>query len=195
MGTAVLAGGAPTLVGVATYRYGFTGSFVEGTVDVEFVAGTFADRASTPNVNVSETESFTVTLPPPVPTTVDNGDAGFASSGWTLYNGDGYQSDFHYTAAGSGSKVATWTFTGLPAGAYEVSATWSPHANRVSNAPFAILDDTALVGRRWVVYDALRSGAYHAWDFQPHQDASERYMRNHMDLNVLEENQRYPRGE
>ncbi|MET0171532.1 MAG: hypothetical protein ABW206_03950, partial [Agrobacterium vaccinii] len=25
--------------------------------------------------------------------------------------------------------------------------------------------------------------------------ASERYMRNHMDLNVLEENQRFPRGE
>ena len=25
--------------------------------------------------------------------------------------------------------------------------------------------------------------------------ASERYMRNHMDLNVLEENKRFPRGE
>lgn len=49
--------------------------------------------------------------------------------------------------------------------------------------------------RRWVVYDALRNGAYYPWDYQPLQKASERYMRNHLDLNDLEENQRFPRGE
>ena len=49
--------------------------------------------------------------------------------------------------------------------------------------------------RRWVVYEALRNGAYFPWDFQPLQKASERYMRNHMDLNVLEESKRFPRGE
>ena len=49
--------------------------------------------------------------------------------------------------------------------------------------------------RRWVVYDALRNGAYYPWDYQPLRNASERYMRNHMDLNVVEENQRFPRGE
>lgn len=49
--------------------------------------------------------------------------------------------------------------------------------------------------RRWVVYAALRNGAYYPWDYQPLQKASERYMRNHMDLNVLEENQRFPRQE
>ncbi|MCP5073399.1 MAG: choline-sulfatase [Rhodobacteraceae bacterium] len=49
--------------------------------------------------------------------------------------------------------------------------------------------------RRWVVYEALRNGDYFPWDHQPLQKASERYMRNHMDLNVLEENQRFPRGE
>jgi choline-sulfatase len=49
--------------------------------------------------------------------------------------------------------------------------------------------------RRLVVYEALRNGAYYPWDYQPLQKASERYMRNHMDLNVLEENQRFPRGE
>jgi choline-sulfatase len=48
--------------------------------------------------------------------------------------------------------------------------------------------------RRWVVYEALRNGAYYPWDYQPLQKASERYMRNHMDLNVLEENARFPRG-
>lgn len=49
--------------------------------------------------------------------------------------------------------------------------------------------------RRLVVYGALRNGAYYPWDFQPLQRASERYMRNHMDLNVLEERQRFPRNE
>ena len=49
--------------------------------------------------------------------------------------------------------------------------------------------------RRWVVYEALRNGAYFPWDFQPLQKASERYMRNHMDLNQLEESKRFPRGE
>ena len=47
--------------------------------------------------------------------------------------------------------------------------------------------------RRRIVYEALRNGAYYPWDYQPLQRASERYMRNHMDLNVLETSQRYPR--
>ena len=49
--------------------------------------------------------------------------------------------------------------------------------------------------RRWIVYEALRNGSYYPWDYQPLQKASERFMRNHMDLNVVEEKQRYPRGE
>ena len=49
--------------------------------------------------------------------------------------------------------------------------------------------------RRWVVYAALRNGSYYPWDYQPLQQASERYMRNHMDLNVLEDTKRFPRGE
>ncbi|MEN0087332.1 MAG: choline-sulfatase [Pseudomonadota bacterium] len=44
--------------------------------------------------------------------------------------------------------------------------------------------------RRLVTYDALRKGNYYPWDFQPLQKASERYMRNHMDLNVLEDAKR-----
>ena len=49
--------------------------------------------------------------------------------------------------------------------------------------------------RRRVVYEALRNGAYYPWDHQPLRAASERYMRNHMDLNVLEDSKRFPRGE
>ncbi|MCO6186755.1 choline-sulfatase [Rhizobium sp. L1K21] len=49
--------------------------------------------------------------------------------------------------------------------------------------------------RRWVVYPALRNGSYFPWDYQPLQLASERYMRNHMNLDTLENDKRYPRGE
>lgn len=49
--------------------------------------------------------------------------------------------------------------------------------------------------RRHVVYEALRQGGYYPWDHQPLRRASEQYMRNHMDLNILEESQRFPRGE
>ncbi len=49
--------------------------------------------------------------------------------------------------------------------------------------------------RRWLVYEALTQGKYTPWEFEPVQHASERYMRNHMDLNVLEESQRFPRSE
>ena len=48
--------------------------------------------------------------------------------------------------------------------------------------------------RRHIVYAALRQGHYYPWDYQPLQLASERYMRNHMDLNILEETKRFPRG-
>jgi choline-sulfatase len=49
--------------------------------------------------------------------------------------------------------------------------------------------------RRWVVYEALRQGGYFPWDYQPLQKASERYMRNHMDLNEVEDRARFPRGQ
>jgi choline-sulfatase len=53
-------------------------------------------------------------------------------------------------------------------------------------------DVLASQARRRLVYEALRKGSYYPWDFQPLQKASERYMRNHMDLNVLEASARFP---
>ncbi len=49
--------------------------------------------------------------------------------------------------------------------------------------------------QRWVVYEALRKGVYTPWDFQPTQNAAERFMRNHMNLDTLEGSKRFPRGE
>jgi choline-sulfatase len=49
--------------------------------------------------------------------------------------------------------------------------------------------------RRRFIDQALRSGRYTAWDFQPYQDATQKYMRNHLDLNVLERTARFPTPE
>ncbi|MCG7629764.1 hypothetical protein MHM88_18290, partial [Epibacterium sp. MM17-32] len=38
-------------------------------------------------------------------------------------------------------------------------------------------------------------GGYFPWDYQPLQKASERYMRNHMDLNIVEDQARAPKPE
>ncbi len=51
-------------------------------------------------------------------------------------------------------------------------------------------DVRASQARRLAVYSALRNGQYYPWDYQPLKQASERFMRNHMDLNVLEAERR-----
>ena len=46
--------------------------------------------------------------------------------------------------------------------------------------------------RRILCYEALREGRFTPWDYQPVSDASERFMRNHLDLNVVEASSRVP---
>ena len=46
---------------------------------------------------------------------------------------------------------------------------------------------------RQIVDRANRKGLFTSWDYQPKQDAKVRFMRNHLDLNVLEVNNRYPK--
>nr|XP_061809054.1 LOW QUALITY PROTEIN: choline-sulfatase-like [Nerophis lumbriciformis] len=48
--------------------------------------------------------------------------------------------------------------------------------------------------KRRLLYSALRQGQYTAWDYQPQQDASQRFMRNHLDLNKLEQQARFPKS-
>jgi choline-sulfatase len=47
--------------------------------------------------------------------------------------------------------------------------------------------------RRRFVAEALRHGRQHSWDHQPVQDASRRFMRNHLELDDLEAMARFPR--
>ncbi|MET7441279.1 hypothetical protein [Streptomyces sp. NPDC005568] len=42
-------------------------------------------------------------------------------------------------------------------------------------------------------YAATTQGRIQAWDWQPFTDASQRYMRNHIELDTLEAMARFPR--
>jgi choline-sulfatase len=53
-----------------------------------------------------------------------------------------------------------------------------------------VLQDQA---RRRFVMGALRTGNYTPWEFSPRRDGSNEYMRNHLDLNVVERSARWPR--
>ncbi len=77
---------------------------------------------------------------------IDNGNAGFSKAGnWPFSSGQGYGGDVHYSAMGSGSDVARWTFAVTP-GRYRVSASWFAHANRASNAPYTIFNGSTALG-------------------------------------------------
>ena len=83
----------------------------------------------------------------PPGTIIDDGDAEFATTtGWSTSLAEGRDSDIRYATAGNGSRIGTWTFTGLTAGTYRVSATWSSHANRASDAPFTLYDGATSLG-------------------------------------------------
>ncbi|MEE3221053.1 MAG: hypothetical protein VX257_12340, partial [Planctomycetota bacterium] len=68
---------------------------------------------------------------------IDDGETGYSAVGFSAAAGQGYQNDVEFSAAGSGN-TATWTFNGLTPGDYRVSATWTAHPNRATNAPFSI---------------------------------------------------------
>jgi choline-sulfatase len=63
------------------------------------------------------------------------------------------------------------------------------------NLPRLDAEVRASQARRRIVYEALRNGAHFPWDYQPLRRASERYMRNHLNLDGLEADRRFPRGE
>ena len=48
--------------------------------------------------------------------------------------------------------------------------------------------------QRRLLHQSLSQGRHTPWDYQPATDASRRFMRNHLDLNELEHNARWPRA-
>jgi choline-sulfatase len=69
----------------------------------------------------------------------------------------------------------------------EVMARWEPGSLR--------RDVIASQRRRRLVAQALMTGRVTPWDFQPFQDASQQYMRNHIELDDLERRARFPTPE
>ncbi len=122
----VLAGGAETSFTVrllASITGSFTGQFSFANTD---------SNENPYNFSVSGTASLV--------RTIDDGQTGFKSvGGWEPFGGQGFQNDVEFVPAGSGSRVATWLF-GITPGQYRLAVTWSPHANRASNAPYLVRD-------------------------------------------------------
>jgi hypothetical protein len=79
---------------------------------------------------------------------VDDGNDGFSTVGtWQTYQGpEAFQYDVDFRQGfGTGSNTATWTFAGLAAGSYRVSATWFGHPLAATNARYTVrLGTTAL---------------------------------------------------
>ncbi|MDZ4685792.1 MAG: choice-of-anchor D domain-containing protein, partial [Planctomycetaceae bacterium] len=77
-----------------------------------------------------------------LPLIVDDGDGGFSTTGsWaTSTTSGGRGNDLRYLNPSSPAGTATWSFSGLTAGRYRVSATWPTGlgAAAATNAPFTI---------------------------------------------------------
>nr|MCH9773453.1 choice-of-anchor D domain-containing protein [Cyanobacteriota bacterium] len=75
---------------------------------------------------------------------VDNGDLGYSTSGtWETREATSlfryFQGDTDRLPGDEpGVNTASWTFTDLPAGTYQVASTWSAHSNQAPNAGFTV---------------------------------------------------------
>lgn len=101
----------------------------------------------------TETTSVSIIDVPPMPTEsiIDDGDSGYVKNGsWSAKLGaSAYNGDYDSASGGNGAATATWNFAGLPAGDYDVYATWVSHPKKqASNAPFSVLGTTVLVNQQ-----------------------------------------------
>ncbi|MFP6612825.1 MAG: choice-of-anchor D domain-containing protein, partial [Pirellulales bacterium] len=135
------------------------------TIQLDAAAdGTFAGNISFGN-NDGDEHPFDIAVtgsvnPPPAVTILDDGDAGFASGGFTPFVGLGFQNDMRYSGGNSG-KTASWNFSGLVPGVYTIATTWSPHPNRATNAAYAIDRGAPIIVNQELppAADAVESGA------------------------------------
>ena len=76
----------------------------------------------------------------PDPVIIDDGDSGFSSDFDYLANPAlaGYETDWHRKKAGEGAGEASWTFSSLQSGTYNVYATWTHKSNRADDAPYTL---------------------------------------------------------
>jgi hypothetical protein len=102
---------------------------------------------------------------------MDNLDSGYSESGddWHDDTG-GYQDGSRAHAAGSGDASATWTFTGLKPGWYQVEVTWNAADGRSNAASYVITDLTSPSNvRATVAIDQTQSPSGDTYDGQSWQ--------------------------
>jgi hypothetical protein len=115
-------------------------------------AGSFTGQATIASDDADE-PSFRINLTgtvTPVIRYVDDANTGHSVSGaWTKV-ATGYGADSRWKAAGTGTAVSAWSFTGLRPGLYRVSADWggtaTPNAAYASNATYTISSAGVLLG-------------------------------------------------
>ena len=76
---------------------------------------------------------------PAAPIVMDDVDATFSIDFWGNTN-DGYDGNARWTF--DSPATATYSFTDLAPGAYELFATWVSHPNRAPDVPFDVYDGT-----------------------------------------------------
>jgi hypothetical protein len=81
----------------------------------------------------------------------DNPGPSFSETGaWAHDVGLGYHNDLDYASAGNGSSTATYAFSGLAGGYYQVSADWDTNTAHATNATYQAYDGGTLVAT-WTV--------------------------------------------
>jgi choline-sulfatase len=78
-------------------------------------------------------------------------------------------------------------------GAAQLLAAFRAEVARRWNLPALHQDVLTSQRRRRFHFEATTQGRIHSWDWQPFADASQRYMRNHIELDTLEAMARFPR--
>lgn len=91
---------------------------------------------------------------------LDDGDAGFAASGGWISQPDpaAYGGDVCWHSAAPNLETASWQFSGLPAGWYEVQATWTEASDRAAAAWYAVFDGDSALGSYDVDQTSAPSG-------------------------------------
>src|SRR5205085_2637171 len=64
---------------------------------------------------------------------------------WSSMATGGYGGSYRYAPGGDGGTQATWQYTGLPQGTYDLAMTWVSAGNRATNAPYLVYDGTTLL--------------------------------------------------
>ncbi len=108
--------------------------------------------------------------PPPPLLLLDNGDTAYSEVGadWgTEAQPQAYRGDHRWHTLGTGTNTASWQFTGLDPGWYDVRATWLESGTGASNAPFTVYDGTTNRGTFRVNQQLAPSGA--VYDGRPWQ--------------------------